>query len=497
MVFENKDEGYDREHLQRDTKGRVDPNVRVMAEAFAHAMDLRDKRKYSEESTNLGCEREEYFRKQRDYEKEKYVIQNIQKYTQGMDLASYIQEFEETMRREDIIKTKWADLLKQVLTGQVWQDWVDHKGDGSSEAYDVCKAVVLELHGESMLSCIKNVFAFKKKGDSFSARLSLARAYRERMLRGARTLKDAQDKIDMWIVLSSYSEDCMAAVLRDNPHSASELATSIHRYMELHPEGGRRTFSQGRGNLYNGNPYQGQSDHYRTPTTYPQKQYHNPQNIGQSNPPRQFHRQYSQNNLKDEHQNYSVRGEQQHMFTCFLCHEQGHKANFCPRKGKSFHQNENPKRNVRRLFQLSPGSKKVSNIVTGCVNGIKTTFMLDSAADMTVVNRNLIREDQLTGDKVTLQGYAPGMSLTFPVACVVIHSSDLSFPMTVATVDILDDNDGGLIGTDVDLDVFQALMIQASQARSQRFALGGSDFKTQKATPTFVSSLILILKNKR
>ncbi len=111
---------------------------------------------------------------------------------------------------------------------------------------------------------------------------------------------------------------------------------------------------------------------------------------------------------------------------------------------------------------MSPGSKKVPNIVTGCVNGIKTTFMLDSAADMTVVNRNLIREDQLTGDKVTLQGYAPGMSLTFPVACVVIHSSDLSFPMTVAAVDILDDNDGGLIGTDVDLDVFQALMKQAS-----------------------------------
>ncbi len=79
--------------------------------------------------------------------------------------------------------------------------------------------------------------------------------------------------------------------------------------------------------------------------------------------------------------------------------------------------------------------------------------MGDSAADMTVVSRNLIREDQLTGDKVTLQGYAPGMSLTFPVACVVIHSSDLSFPMTVAAVDILDDNDGGLIGTDVDLDV--------------------------------------------
>ncbi len=30
-----------------------------------------------------------------------------------------------------------------------------------------------------------------------------------------------------------------------------------------------------------------------------------------------------------------------------------------------------------------------------------------------------------------------------------------------------------------------------NMARSQRFALGGSDFKTQKATPIFVSSLIL------
>ncbi len=32
----------------------------------------------------------------------------------------------------------------------------------------------------------------------------------------------------------------------------------------------------------------------------------------------------------------------------------------------------------------------------------------------------------------------------------------------------------------------------AIQARSQRFALGGSGFKTQKATPTFVSSLIIL-----
>ncbi len=38
----------------------------------------------------------------RNHENEKYVM-TIQKYTQGMDLVSYIHEFEQTVKREDIV----------------------------------------------------------------------------------------------------------------------------------------------------------------------------------------------------------------------------------------------------------------------------------------------------------------------------------------------------------------------------------------------------------
>ncbi len=62
-------------------------------------------------------------------------------------------------------------------------------------------------------------------------------------MRGATTVKEAQDKLNMWIVLSSYIKHCMATVLRENPFSPSELATSIHRYMEFHPECGRSSVS--------------------------------------------------------------------------------------------------------------------------------------------------------------------------------------------------------------------------------------------------------------
>ena len=86
----------------------------AMAEAFAYAMNMRDQKLYDSERADISYEREKYFRKQRDHEKEKFVIKTIQKYTHGMDLASYIQEFEDIMRREDINKRKWSDIFKQV-----------------------------------------------------------------------------------------------------------------------------------------------------------------------------------------------------------------------------------------------------------------------------------------------------------------------------------------------------------------------------------------------
>ena len=75
-----------------------------------------------------------------------------------MNLASYIQEFEDCMCRGKIHKDKWCNIITSQFKGQVWQDWIDHKELGDEDGYENAKEMVLEMHGVSLLQCIKSTF---------------------------------------------------------------------------------------------------------------------------------------------------------------------------------------------------------------------------------------------------------------------------------------------------------------------------------------------------
>ncbi len=203
----------------------------------------------------------EYYQRQEKIEAEKCAIQSLQKFEQGMNLAAFIAEFEVAMRGANINKDKWSHILQGQLKGQAWHDWVNHKGAGDALAYDSCKEIVLEMHGNSLLTCIKNVFNPKIKGESFGARSTLARAYMDRLFKGAHTTAQWQERVEMWIILSSYHEDCIAAVLNTNPLTKAQLASAVSQYMELHPEAGKRQSMQG-------NKFQGFKP-YKNYYTYP------------------------------------------------------------------------------------------------------------------------------------------------------------------------------------------------------------------------------------
>ncbi len=148
-----------------------------------------------------------------------------------MNLAAFIAEFEVAMRGANINKDKWSHILQGQLKGQAWRhDWVNHKGAGDALAYGSCKEIVLEMHGDSLLTCIKNVFNPKIKGESFGARSTLARAYMDRLFKGAHTAAQWQERVEMWIILSSYHEDCIAAVLNTNPLTKVQLASAVSQY---------------------------------------------------------------------------------------------------------------------------------------------------------------------------------------------------------------------------------------------------------------------------
>ena len=86
---------------------------------------------------------------------EKQTIRNLKTWDPALNLASFIQEFEDCMVRGQIDKDKWCNIILAQLKDQVWQDWVDNKELGDGAGYELAKEMVLDMHGVSLMQCIK------------------------------------------------------------------------------------------------------------------------------------------------------------------------------------------------------------------------------------------------------------------------------------------------------------------------------------------------------
>ena len=261
-------------------------------------------------------------------ELEKTTIRNLKAWDPSMNLASYIQEFEDCMCRGKIHKDKWCNIITSQFKGQVWQDWIDHKELGDEDGYENAKEMVLEMHGVSLL-----------------------------------------------------------------------------------------------------------------------------QSPQQHNQQRQYPQQQQPVVGRDDRPSYQPR--------CFICNDPGHKAGACPNKGKGYSNQLYSQKPVRRLGKSKPGAKKVPNIVEGVVNGHTTYFLLDTGADITVINKQFIKGEQLTGELVTLEGIG-GTEFTYPTAVLEVTAGDMIIPIVAAVVDIGNTTDGGLLGNDIEHETFITLLKQAS-----------------------------------
>ena len=304
---------------------------------------------------------------------------------------------------------------------------------------------MLEMHGASLLKCITSLCRLKADGETFGARATSVRAYLDHLLKGCTSMESTQERMTMWFTLSSYSQECMATVLKDHPEDMRDLAQAVCRFEEVHSQGTKYSqYTQQRppfhhrfqGSGYSGlHQSQGRDDHLNSsqPRSKPNppppqhQQNHPPQ---PPPPPQQQQQAYRQPPWRQRQQGpgYDDRAFQP---LCFICQEPGHKAATCPNKGKGYANKLYSTKPIRRLGRTRPGSKKVPNIVEGSVNGYQTTFILDTGADITVVNKNLVRGDQLTGELVSLEGIG-GTEFTYPTAVVQVQAGNITIPIIAA-----------------------------------------------------------------
>ena len=93
---------------------------------------------------------------------EKQMIRNLKAWNPSLNLASYLQEFEDCTVKGRVNKDKWCNILLSQLRGQVWQDWVDNKEMGDAAGYNLVKEMVLDMHGVSLMQYIKSTLRLRK-----------------------------------------------------------------------------------------------------------------------------------------------------------------------------------------------------------------------------------------------------------------------------------------------------------------------------------------------
>ena len=86
---------------------------------------------------------------------------------------------------------------------------------------------------------------------------------------------------------------------------------------------------------------------------------------------------------------------------------------------------------------------------------------MDTGADITVINKQFIKGEQLTGELVTLEGIG-GTEFTYPTVVLEVTAGDMIIPIVAAVVDIGNTTDGGLLGNDIEHETFITLLKQAS-----------------------------------
>ena len=383
----------------------------------------------------------------RDRDRKRKLADKIAPWTDKDQPASYLRKFEDTLSTAGISKDEWASLLVPLLTGIVSTAYTTSVSEEAKVDYDLLKMALLKALGRSKEACEREFWSFRRKdGDATTYIIRELLSMAETFMENCNTIKEAAQTVATGKFLSLYSLEDANHVRARKPETFLDVANFMTERQAM-----KNQFRDRRPPYTK--PWSRPGDWSRNPrdTDSPpgdwrshcdvnkesKEGHHNPQ-LGESmsvvNNPFYGSSQGKPQDRSGDRVNFVP--------TCFGCGKKGHKRPDCPLKQKvGWVNNSGDESEVARKKKPSERSESViaailqpGLYVEGRIGQRACSMRIDTGADRTVVDANLVEETEYLGRSVTLEGFN-GFNVSQPLAKVWIEVGKHRLHHIVAVVD--------------------------------------------------------------
>ena len=353
----------------------------------------------------LESQRQEHelklFQLQREKEEERKrtdenrkLLDKIPCLTDSDQPEAYLARFEDLVKDAKIPKEDWCRRLRPLLTGKALNAYSRDIPEAVKQDYDKLKEALLNALGLTLPQCIEEFFRAEKRSS-----LSIQEAIRSAEFALNRVIRDCQTKdevLQMLLISRLYtwcSPECASYIRLHKPTTVGEATTIATEYIRTHRNDGAAS----------GGSRAQREDRWRSDERRGQYRTSGYEGNGGRKSPNFVSQQRGKHNNDWQP-------------TCFLCGIRGHKANECPNKNK-YKENKDEKAQVRRVVIPNPLPPQV---VQGKIGYHCCSMLLDSGADITVVDSKFVNPKQYTKSHITVTG-VHGESQSRQLAEVWVH----------------------------------------------------------------------------
>ena len=380
--------------------------------------------------------------------------------------SDFFTKWEHAQIHNGMPKDAWCSVLPVYLTGRA-QSCFSQVHPSRLRDYELVKEDLLKLLGDTPDSADKKWWTLvRKSGETPGDFFQRVHSVGSRRMTGYESRDEVCDRMILSRYLSLLHPDCYSNVIARRPKTGQEAATMVQDYEEerafarrhqFRPNGGQQNYSHGykreQGSVSSG-PSKGSGGGVNQGGNQGGSQASGTSGVTSNN---------SSGANQGNKQDKGTKRDRK-PFNCFNCGEPGHLKANCPER-------------IRRV--RSPGSSK-SKVITACIAGKEVQVRVDTGADRTLMQADLIPEEAYVDGRAHIGDYEGDTVRSHKLAKITIGVGPMEETVVVA-VSNRKTGYPALLGEDISEEM-QSYILGILKERLDRKIKEGMDGQVRVAT---------------